>query len=135
MDLTQEVFIKVWNKLAKFEGRSKIYTWLYRVATNEALAFLQKKNRMQLVSTSEETVHEAQLHKPAPSYMDAAETDLLLMRALAELPAKQRQVFVLRFYDEMPYQDMAEALQTSVGALKASFHHAAKKIEQLIKGD
>jgi RNA polymerase sigma factor (sigma-70 family) len=132
MDLTQDVFLKIWTKLAGFEGRSQLYTWIYRIATNETLGFLQKKKRMFITSLSDESGEEKEVFAAA-SYQDGKDTEDILLKALANLPLKQRQVFVLRFYDEMPYKQMAEALGTSQGALKASFHHAAKKIETMIK--
>lgn len=126
-DVIQNTFIKVFRGFHTFEEKSKLYTWLYRIATNEALTFLQKKQQKNTVPLENNT----ELLN-ATSYFDGDEIQQLLEKAVAQLPEKQRLVFNMRYYDEMPYEQISEVLGTSVGALKASFHHAVKKIEQVI---
>jgi RNA polymerase sigma factor (sigma-70 family) len=130
-DVLQETFIKVWKNLAAFREDSKLYTWIYRIATNEAITFLNKKARMQTSS-----IHpiEYQLSKSLESdqYFKGDEIQLKLQQAILRLPEKQRIVFNMRYFDETPYEEMSEILETSVGALKASYHVAAKKIEEFL---
>jgi len=130
-EVLQKTFIKVFKGIAGFQGNSKLYTWLYRIATNESLSFLTKKqkNRLESIDESENTV----VHTlSADVYVDSSLTDQLLGEAIALLPDKQKQVFLLRYYDELSYQDISEICGTSIGALKASYHHAALKIENYI---
>jgi RNA polymerase sigma-70 factor (ECF subfamily) len=130
-DVIQNTFIKVFRGFDKFEEKSKLYTWLYRIATNEALSFLQSKNKKATNSIDDsETSLANQLE--ADNYFDGDQTQLLLKKAIAELPDKQRVVFNMRYYEETPYEEMSKILDTSVGALKASFHHAVKKIEAYV---
>ena len=132
-DVIQNTFIKVYRSIHKFEGKSKLYTWLYRIATNESITFLNKKNRKSTASLDNEDYNlENQLK--ADDYFDGDEIQQKLNAALSTLPEKQRAVFNLRYYDEMTYAEMSEVLGTSVGALKASYHHAVKKIESYLKG-
>lgn len=125
-DILQNTFIKAWNGIASFRGDSKLSTWLYRIATNETLNFLERQ-RHTSVSLDEEESHLADTLQSDP-YFDGDETQLQLQQAIDRLPAKQRQVFTLKYYQEMKYEDMSDILDTSVGALKASYHHAVKKI-------
>jgi RNA polymerase sigma-70 factor, ECF subfamily len=131
-DVLQNTFIKIWKGLANFRGDSALFTWVYRIATNESLGFLRKKNQENLMS-----IHpiEYQLSKSIESdqYFKGDEIQLKLQQAILSLPEKQRIVFNMRYYDEIPYEKMSEILETSVGALKASYHHAAKKIEEYLK--
>jgi RNA polymerase sigma-70 factor, ECF subfamily len=129
-DVTQNTFIKVFRGFSNFKGDSKLYTWLYRIATNEAITFINKKNKKSISSIDDLPNVE---NLSADSYFDADETQALLKNAIAQLPEKQRIVFNLRYYDEMPYEEMSSNLGTSVGALKASFHHAVKKIESFFE--
>ncbi|MCG9880117.1 MAG: RNA polymerase sigma factor [Bacteroidia bacterium] len=131
-DVVQNTFIKVWEKLESFREDSHFYTWLYRIATNEALAFLQKKKTS--IHVPLELLQE-QLSETLISgeYFDGNKAALLLEQALLSLPEKQRIVFNLKYFEEMKYEEISEVLQTSVGALKASYHHAVKKIESIIK--
>lgn len=129
-DLLQNTFMKAWNGLDNFRGDSQISTWLYRIATNETLTFLSnKKNNSISISDIEDNVIQNLQSDP---YFDGDKVQLLLQQAILKLPEKQRLVFNMRFYDEMPYEEMSEILETSVGALKASYHHASKKIEEFI---
>ena len=133
-DLTQEIFIKVHKSVDNFRGDSQLFTWIYRIATNECLSYLSKKKRrfflpiedvgQQLASTLDESPH-----------INGDDIQKKLQKALLTLPDKQRLVFNLKYFEEMPYEEMAEVTKTSVGALKASFHHAVKKIEDFLAND
>ncbi|MBL7825238.1 MAG: RNA polymerase sigma factor [Saprospiraceae bacterium] len=131
-DVLQNTFIKIYKGIAHFEGKSKLYTWLYRIATNEAITYLQSKAR-HATNSLDGSVSLAASKLKADEWFDGDEIQIKLQVAIAELPEKQRIVFKLRYYDEMPYEEMAGILNTSVGALKASFHHAVKKIESAFK--
>ncbi len=133
-DALQNTFIKVWENLLNFREDSKLYTWLYRIATNEALAILKKKRTrffLPLVDV------EAELSSKIDdsSHYTGTEIERKLQKALLKLPEKQRIVFNMKYYDDMKYEDMSEVLGTSVGALKASYHHAVKKIERFLESD
>lgn len=133
-DVIQNVFIKVWKYLADFRQDSGLYTWLYRIATNESITFLQQKNKKSALSMSDnENYFENTLRSERG--FDANKVEWKLQLAIQSLPEKQKAVFNLRYYDEMPYEDMSKVLDTSVGALKASYHHAAKKIEDFLKNN
>lgn len=130
-DVIQNTFIKVYRYIGKFEKKSSLYTWLYRIATNETISFLKKKNRNAAVSIDDEQVNIANtLHSSGNTNGDLIQQKL--QAAIAQLPEKQRQVFNLRYYDELPYQAISERLDTSVGALKANYHHAVKKITAMV---
>jgi RNA polymerase sigma-70 factor (ECF subfamily) len=130
-DVLQNVFIRVWNALAGFREDAQLYTWLYRIATNECLTFIEQQKRKSSVSLSE--VESGLSNKiRADKDFDANKLEWKLQLAIQQLPEKQRVVFMLRYYDEMPYEEMSRVLETSAGALKASYHHAAKKIEEFI---
>jgi len=130
-DVLQNMFIKVWNGLDNFREDSQLYTWLYRIATNESLTFLEQKKKRSAVSLSDvENGLSNQLK--ADKGFDANKLEWKLQLAIQQLPEKQRVVFNLRYYDEMPYEEMSRVLETSEGALKASYHHAVKKIEDFI---
>jgi RNA polymerase sigma-70 factor (ECF subfamily) len=131
-DVLQNTFIKIYKGIAHFEGKSKLYTWLYRIATNEAISFLQQKAR-QSTASLDDVENALSSRLKADTWFDGDAVQQKLQEAIAALPEKQKQVFQLRYYDEMPYEEMATLLGTSVGALKASFHHAAKKIEAAFK--
>ena len=131
-DVIQNTFIKVYRSIQKFEGKSQLYTWLYRIATNEAITFLNKKKKKSTASLDNEDYNlENQLK--ADDYFDGDEIQRKLQDALNKLPEKQRAVFNLRYFEEMSYAEMSEVLGTSVGGLKASYHHAVKKIEIYLK--
>ena len=126
-DLVQDIFLKIWTALPAFRGEAQVYTWVWRIATNEALNWLRReKVRAALRFTSIDTEMERRIDSDPFFDGDAAEREL--SKAVARLPEKQRQVFVLRYYDEMPYEEMSEVLGTSVGALKASYHIAQEKV-------
>lgn len=130
-DVLQNMFIKVWNGLDNFREDSQLYTWMYRIATNESLTFLALQKRKSTLSLSDEESGLSNKVK-ASEHFDANKLEWKLQVAIQQLPEKQRVVFNLRYYDEMPYQKMSEVLETSEGALKASYHHAVKKIEGFI---
>jgi RNA polymerase sigma factor (sigma-70 family) len=130
-DVLQNMFIKVWNGLENFREDSQLYTWLYRIATNECLTFLEQQKKRTSVSLSD--VESGLNNKlKADKHFDANKLEWKLQVAIQQLPEKQRVVFNLRYYDEMPYEKMSKILETSEGALKASYHHAVKKIEDFI---
>ena len=130
-DVMQNTFIKVWKGLENFKAESQLFTWLYRIATNESLTFLRQKQKQNTVS-----LHpiEYQLSKSLESdvYFKGDDIQMKLQQAILTLPEKQRIVFNMRYFDEMAYEEMSGVLETSVGALKASYHHAAKKIEEFL---
>ncbi len=134
-DLTQEVFIKVWNKLESFRGESQLYTWLYRVASNECLNFLNKKRKTYFSSIEDVVGLELENKIIADSLISGDEIQIKLQKALLKLPDKQRLVFNMKYYEEMKYEEIAEITGTSVGALKASYHLAVKKIENYLTVD
>jgi len=130
-DVLQNMFIKVWKGLENFREDSQLYTWLYRIATNESLSFLEQQKKRSSVSLSD--VESGLSNKlQADKNFDANKLEWKLQAAIQQLPEKQRAVFNLRYYDEMPYEKMSRVLETSEGALKASYHHAVKKIEDYI---
>jgi RNA polymerase sigma factor (sigma-70 family) len=130
-DVLQNMFIKVWKGLENFREDSQLYTWLYRIATNESLSFLSAQKKRNSVSLSD--VENGLSNKlKSDSHFDANKLEWKLQLGIQNLPEKQRLVFNLRYYDEMPYEEMSRVLDTSEGALKASYHHAAKKIEEFI---
>ncbi len=131
-DVMQNLFIKVWKGLENFREDSQLYTWLYRIATNEGLSFLDQQKRKRTFSLNDVESGLSNLVK-ADSHFDANKLEWKLQVAIQQLPEKQRVVFNLRYYDELPYHEMSKILETSEGALKASYHHAAKKIEEFIK--
>jgi len=133
-DLTQNVFIKVWKNLDKFKGTSQLYTWIYRIATNECLTFLKKKRRRFFVSVTD-VENELSNKIDASHHIDGDEIALKLEKAVLTLPDKQRLVFNMKYFEELKYQQIAEITDTSVGSLKASYHHAVKKIEEILSHD
>lgn len=131
-DLTQEVFLKVWKNLENFRQDSQLYTWLYRIATNECLTFLSSK-RYKFFLPLNDVAAELSEKLEASTDISGDEVQLKLQKALLRLPDKQRLVFNMRYYDDLKYDEISEILGTSVGALKASYHLAAKKIEEYLK--
>lgn len=131
-DVLQNTFIKIWENLDTFRGDAKLSTWMYKIAHNEAISFL---TRMQAERdlTLDDPEGYVQNQIEGDKYFDGEETQKHLLQAIATLPARQRQVFNMRYYDEMPYENMAEILGTSVGALKASYHFAVDRITAYFK--
>ncbi|HPH84221.1 MAG TPA: sigma-70 family RNA polymerase sigma factor [Ferruginibacter sp.] len=130
-DVLQNMFIKVWKNLDNFREDSQLYTWLYRIATNESLSFIEQQKKRSSVSLSDEESHLSNKLQ-ADKHFDGNKLEWKLQLAIQQLPEKQRAVFNLRYFDEMPYEEMSRVLETSEGALKASYHHAVKKIEDYI---
>lgn len=131
-DVLQNTFIKIFKNIDKFNHQSKLYSWMYRIATNESITFINKRAKdrsvditdyqQQLVSTLESDI-----------YFDGDEIQIILQKAIATLPEKQKLVFNMKYFDELKYDEISEILETSVGSLKASYFHAVKKIENFIK--
>ncbi len=130
-DVLQNMFVKVWKGLQNFREDSQLYTWLYRIATNECLTYLDQQKKRTSISLSD-TDNGLSNRLKADTNFDANRLEWKLQLGIQQLPEKQRIVFNLRYYDEMPYDEMSKVLDTSTGALKASYHHAAKKIEEYI---
>jgi RNA polymerase sigma-70 factor (ECF subfamily) len=131
-DILQNVFIKAFNGLSSFREDSRIFTWLYRIATNECITFLNnKKKRFFIPMVDVENQLSQNLEND--SYFNGDRIQMRLQQAILTLPEKQRLVFNMKYYEDMKYEDMSEILGTSVGALKASYHHAVKKIEEFMK--
>ncbi len=128
-DLLQNTFLKAWNNLDYFRGDAKLSTWLYKIAINESINFLNKERVKNNISTDDEDSFLLN-NLEADEYFDGDELKIELHKAIASLPEKQRLVFNMRYFDEMKYEQISEILGTSVGALKASYHHAVKKIEE-----
>ncbi|MEM7484832.1 MAG: RNA polymerase sigma factor [Bacteroidota bacterium] len=133
-DVLQNTFIKVYRNIDGFKGDSKLYSWMYRIATNESLTFLKQKSKKMGVSNEElKTALVENLQSDV--YFEGDEIQLKLQKALATLPDKQKLVFTMKYFQEMKYDEISEVLETSVGALKASYHLAVKKIETYLKAD
>jgi RNA polymerase sigma-70 factor (ECF subfamily) len=130
-DVLQNTFIKVFQNLNKFKGESKLFSWMYRIATNEALTFLNQKAKKGGIS-SETLQNKIIENLKSDSYFDGNEIQIKLQKAIVALPEKQRLVFKMKYFEELKYEEMSEILGTSVGALKASYHHAVKKIEAFV---
>ena len=131
-DVLQNTFIKAFKNLDKFREDSQLFTWLYRIATNESLTFLKKKKKNVFVSMDDVSRQLSRTLESAPELSGDA-IQLKLQRAILTLPTKQRLVFNMKYFDEMKYEEIAQVTGTSVGALKASYHHAVKKIEAYVK--
>jgi RNA polymerase sigma factor (sigma-70 family) len=131
-DLVQDVFIKVWKSLANFRSDSQLFTWLYRIATNESITFLNRKKMRNSVSLDDSTGNDLIETLAESPYFDGDEAQMKLQKALLTLPEKQRLVFNMKYFDDLKYEEISEILGTSVGALKASFHIAVKKIEHIL---
>jgi len=131
-DVLQNTFIKIFRNIGSFKGNSKLYSWIYRIATNEAITHINKKAIMQRID-SDEIRQRMVENLEADVYFEGDEIQLKLQKALVRLPQKQQLVFNMRYFDEMKYEDISDILETSVGGLKASYHHARKKIETYLK--
>ena len=132
-DLLQNTFIKAWTNIDNFRGEAKLSTWLHKIAINEAITFINKEKAKNNVSIDDESFLIDNLQ--ADEWFDGDEVKLQLQKAINQLPEKQRLVFNMRYFDEMKYEDMSEILGTTGGALKASYHHAIKKIEQFFSSN
>ena len=131
-DLTQETFIKVHRHIDNFREDSQLYTWIYRIATNECLNFLNKKKRRFFLPIGD-VANELTSKLEDGNQLSGDQIQMKLQKALLKLPDKQRLVFNMKYFDEMSYEDMSEVTKTSVGALKASYHHAVKKVEDYLQ--
>ncbi|MCC6516286.1 MAG: sigma-70 family RNA polymerase sigma factor [Chitinophagales bacterium] len=127
-DILQNTCIKVWNAIDNFRADCALYSWLYRIAGNEAITFINKQKKRNEIDIEQSSAQ----YRSASDAIGADAMTQKLQRAIDTLPDKQKQVFIMRYYDEMPYEKMAEISETSVGALKASYHHAVKKIEEIL---
>ncbi len=131
-DLVQEVFIKVWKSLSNFRSDSQLYTWLYRIASNESITFLNRKKQRNNISLDETAGYDLAETLADSPYFDGDKAQMKLQKALLTLPEKQRLVFNMKYYDDLKYEEISEILGTTVGGLKASFHIAVKKIEDYL---
>ena len=130
-DLLQEIYLKIWNALPSFRGKAQLYTWVWRIATNEALNWIRREKvraALRFSSADDEAVRRI----AGDPYFSGTDAQRELAKAVARLPEKQRQVFIMRWWDELPYEDIAEITGTSVGALKASYHIAQEKVKQFL---
>lgn len=131
-DVLQNTFIKIFKKIDQFKEDSKLYSWMYRIATNESITFINKRAKERNISSTE--IHtELVSNLESDVYFSGDEIQLILQKAVASLPQKQQLVFNMKYFDNLKYQEISEILETSVGALKASYFHAVKKIEKYIK--
>ncbi|MEO8759749.1 MAG: sigma-70 family RNA polymerase sigma factor [Bacteroidia bacterium] len=133
-DVLQNTFIKVYKNIHSFKGESKLFSWMYRIATNEALTHLKRNSKLRSIDSQELQDHTID-NLEADVYFEGDEIQLKLQKAIATLPQRQKLVFNMRYFDDLKYSDMSEILETSEGALKASYHIAVKKIEAYLTGD
>jgi RNA polymerase sigma-70 factor (ECF subfamily) len=131
-DLAQNTFVKAWHALPEFREESRLYTWLYRIATNEVLTFLKRKKLRNFISITEVS-RQLENSLESDSFFNGDEVQKALHKAILKLPEKQRLVFNMRYFEEMKYEEMSEILGTSVGALKASYHHAHQKVQDAME--
>lgn len=133
-DVLQNTFIKIFRSIDKFKGDSKLYTWMYRIATNESITFINKKAKRQLVSTEE--IQKAAINSlTSDVYFEGNEAQLKLQKAIQQLPDRQQLIFKMKYFDDLTYEELSEILETSVGGLKSSYHIAVKKITAYIKNE
>jgi len=133
-DALQNTFMNAWRSIGEFRNESALYTWLYTIATNEALTVINKRKRNSAVSIDDLGSYFENSHEGS-TWFDGNEAEVKLQNAILQLPEKQRIVFNLKYFDEMTYEDMSKILGTSEGALKASYHHAVKKIKKIVGGN
>ncbi|WP_299839014.1 RNA polymerase sigma factor [uncultured Tenacibaculum sp.] len=131
-DVLQNTFIKIFKSIDNFKGESKLYSWMYRIATNEAITFINKRAKQNNVDISEYK-QQAVSNLKSDDWFSGDEIQMILQKAIATLPQKQQLVFNMKYFDDLKYQEISEVLDTSVGALKASYFHAVKKIQEFIK--
>lgn len=133
-DVLQNTFIKVFSNIGNFKGESKLYSWMYRIATNESLTFIEQRAKKQGISNVE-LQQKAILNLESDVYFEGNEIQIKLQKAIATLPEKQQLVFKMKYFEDMKYENISEILDTSVGGLKANYHHAVKKIEEYLKNN
>lgn len=130
-DVTQNVLVKIWRHLSNFRGEASLKTWILKICTNESLSFIEKKKKM--LKLTDDSFNEWMIHViPDDKYVSSDRIVQLIQQAILHLPEKQRVVFTYRYYNEMPYEEMSKILNTSTGALKASYHFAVKKVEDFL---
>ncbi len=133
-DVLQNTFIKIYRNIDSFKGDSKLYTWMYRIATNESITFINKRAKKQMMSSEE--LQEQRLERlESDVFFEGDEIQLKLQKAIASLPPKQQLVFNMKYFDDLTYEELSEILETSVGGLKSSYHIAVKKITELLKDE
>jgi RNA polymerase sigma-70 factor (ECF subfamily) len=133
-DVLQNTFIKVFSNIGNFKGESKLYSWMYRIATNESLTFIEQRAKKQGISNLE-LQQKAILNLESDVYFEGNEIQIKLQKAIDNLPEKQQLVFKMKYFEDMKYENISEILDTSVGGLKANYHHAVKKIEEYLKNN
>lgn len=133
-DVLQNTFIKIFRNIDHFKGDSKLYTWMYRIATNEAITFINKRAKKQMIS-SEELQQTAINNLTADVYFEGNQVQLKLQKAIASLPPKQQQIFNMKYFDELTFKELSEILETSEGGLKSSYHIAVKKITSYLNNE
>lgn len=133
-DILQNTFIKIFKNIHAFKGDSKLYTWMYRVATNEAITFINQKARKNMIS-SEQVQEQALLQLESDVYFEGEAIQLKLQKAIATLPPRQQLIFNMKYFDDLTFEDLSEVLETSVGGLKSSYHIAVKKIATQLKNE
>ena len=133
-DVLQNTFIKVYSNIGNFKGESKLYSWMYRIATNESLTFIEQRAKKQGISNVE-VQQKAILNLESDVYFEGNEIQIKLQKAIATLPEKQQLVFKMKYFEDMKYENISEILDTSVGGLKANYHHAVKKIVEYLKNN
>lgn len=133
-DVLQNTFIKVFSNIGNFKGESKLYSWMYRIATNESLTFIEQRAKKQGISNVE-LQQKAILNLESDVYFEGNEIQIKFQKAIATLPEKQQLVFKMKYFEDMKYENISEILDTSVGGLKANYHHAVKKIEEYLKNN
>ena len=133
-DVLQNTFIKVFSNIEKFKGESKLYSWMYRIATNESFTFIDQRAKKQGISNVE-LQQKAIMNLESDVYFEGNDIQIKLQKAIATLPEKQQLVFKMKYFEEMKYDNMSEILDISVGGLKANYHHAVKKIEAYLKNN
>ncbi|WP_372751106.1 RNA polymerase sigma factor [Labilibaculum sp.] len=134
-DILQNTFVKIWKGLHNFRSDSQLFTWMFRIATNESLTFLKEKKKKHLGYSNGELEDLLLANLEADPYFDGDKAQMELQKAILQLPEKQRLVFTMKYFDDLKYSEISEILETSVGALKASYHLAVKKIETILKLD
>ncbi|MFN4085721.1 MAG: RNA polymerase sigma factor [Spirosomataceae bacterium] len=134
-DLVQEIFVKIWQNLDKFRGDSKLYTWIYRITTNETLTFLQRKRRQLTESIDDNSFLLDSVNQSIQQGdMSGTDIELLLQKALLNLTDKQRQIFQMKYFEHLTFEEISEITGTTVGGLKATYHTAMKKVEEFVEG-
>ncbi len=133
-DVLQNTFVKVYKNIKRFKGESKLYSWMYRIATNESITFLNKKAKKKNISVPELKDYIINSLE-SDVYFEGDQIQLKLQKAIETLPEKQKQVFMMKYFEDLPYKEMSEILNTSEGALKSNYHHATKKIEKYLKNN